>query len=90
MHNAGIDASHDGMAMTMTIRNVPEDVRNELAARAARSGRSLQEFMLDQVIQLASKPSVADVVGSVRESKGRSGRRIDRDAILAGRDAHRR
>jgi plasmid stability protein len=74
----------------MTIRHVPDEVRNELAARAARSGRSLQEFMLDELIQLASKPSVADLVADLRERKRRSGRRVGRDAILADRDADRR
>jgi antitoxin FitA len=78
------------MATTMTIRHVPDEVRNELAARAARSGRSLQEFMLDELVRLASKPSVADLVADVRERKRRSGRRVGRDAILADRDADRR
>ena len=74
----------------MTIRHVPDEVRNELAARAAKSGRSLQEFMLDELIRLASKPAVADLVADVRERKRRSGRRVGRDAILADRDADRR
>ncbi len=74
----------------MTIRHVPDEVRNELAARAARTGRSLQEFMLDEIVRLASKPSVADLVADVRERKRRSGRRIGREAILADRDADRR
>jgi plasmid stability protein len=78
------------MATTMTIRHVPEEVRNELAARAARTGRSLQEFMLDEIVRLASKPSVVDLVADVRERKRRSGRRVGRDAILADRDADRR
>jgi antitoxin FitA len=78
------------MATTMTIRHVPEEVRNELAARAARTGRSLQEFMLDDIVRLASKPSVVDLVADVRERKRRSGRRVGRDAILADRDADRR
>jgi plasmid stability protein len=78
------------MATTMTIRHVPEEVRNELAARAAKTGRSLQEYMLDEIVRLASKPSVADLVADVRERKRRSGRPVGRDAILADRDADRR
>jgi antitoxin FitA len=78
------------MATTMTIRHVPDEVRNELAARAAKSGRSLQEYMLDELVRLASKPSIVDLVADVRERKQRSGRRIGRDAILADRDADRR
>ena len=78
------------MATTMTIRHVPEEVRNELAARAARTGRSLQEFMLAEIIRLASRPSVSDLMAEVRERKHRSGRRLTRDDILADRDADRR
>jgi len=31
--------------VALTIRNVPDEVRDELAARAARSGRSLQGYL---------------------------------------------
>lgn len=80
----------DCMATTMTIRHVPEDIRNELAARAARSGRSLQEFMLAEIIRLASRPSVDDLLTEVRERKRQAGRRLTREEILADRDADRR
>ncbi|WP_396654373.1 FitA-like ribbon-helix-helix domain-containing protein, partial [Microbacterium sp.] len=33
------------MSVAITVRNVPDDVRDELASRAARSGRSLQEYL---------------------------------------------
>jgi plasmid stability protein len=78
------------MPTTMTIRHVPDEVRNQLAARAARSGRSLQEYMLDELVRLAAKPSVADLVVDLRERKRRSGRRVPREVILADRDADRR
>jgi len=78
------------MATTVTIRHVPEDVRNELAARAARSGRSLQEYMLDELVKLAAKLAVADLVEEIRGRKRRVGRHLGRDAILSDRDADRR
>lgn len=74
---------------TITIRHVPEEVRNELAARAARRGQSLQEYMLSEVSRLASKPSVTDVLARARERK-LGATPIGRDAILADRDADRR
>jgi plasmid stability protein len=37
-HNAAMPTS-------VTIRNVPDETRNELAARAALTGRSLQEYL---------------------------------------------
>lgn len=78
------------MATTVTIRHVPDDVRNELAARAARSGRSLQEYMLDELVKLAARPAVADLVEEVRARKRRVGRQLDRREILADLDADRR
>lgn len=48
--------------VALTIRNVPDEVRDELAARAARSGRSLQGYLAAALTDLASRPSVEDVV----------------------------
>jgi plasmid stability protein len=75
---------------TITIRHVPDDVRNELAARAARQGQSLQEYMLGEVTRLAAKPSVAELMAEVRERKRVTRRVIGRKAILADRNADRR
>src|SRR5262249_1056379 len=36
----------------------PEKVRDELAARAASQGRSMQEFLRSELQRLASRPSV--------------------------------
>ena len=44
------------MSVAITIRNVPDEVRNELAARAAAKGWSLQEFVLSELIELAKRP----------------------------------
>lgn len=76
--------------VALTIRNVPDDVRDELAARAARSGRSLQEYLAATLIELASRPSVEDVVARARGRVARTGSRVDVDDILAARDADRR
>lgn len=78
------------MATTITIRHVPDDVRNELAGRAARRGQSLQEFMLGEVVRLASKPSAADLLADVRGRKGRRPHQLGRDELLGDRDADRR
>ncbi len=48
------------MSVAVTVRNVPDEVRNELAARAARSGRSLQEYLRLQLIRMAAAPSPED------------------------------
>lgn len=78
------------MAVSITIRNVPDDVRDVLAARAARAGRSLQEHLRAELVDLARRPTVADVLERARERKAATGSRLTRKRILAHRDADRR
>ncbi|MGO4690572.1 FitA-like ribbon-helix-helix domain-containing protein [Glaciibacter sp. 2TAF33] len=54
------------MAVTITIRAVPDEVRDELAARAARTGRSLQEYLSAELAALASRPSPAEALARIR------------------------
>jgi len=73
----------------ITIRDVPDEVRNELAARAARSGRSLQEYLWAQLAEMASRPSVDDAVTAARQRARLSGTRLASKDIVAARDADR-
>lgn len=41
------------MPIQITIRNVPEEVRNELAASAALEHKSMQEFLRGELVRLA-------------------------------------
>jgi plasmid stability protein len=75
---------------TITIRHVPDEVRDELAARAARTGRSLQEFLLGELARLAAKPTVEQLLVDVAGRKRRSGRVVPAAEILADLDAERR
>jgi plasmid stability protein len=78
------------MVVALTIRNVPEEVRDELAARAARSGRSLQEYVLRQLIDFASQPTAEDVIARARARVQATGTRLDPERIITDRDADRR
>ena len=82
-----------GMPVAVTIRNVPDEVRAELAARAARSGRSLQEYLLAELTELAAKPSFEETIGRIRRRVDATGRSLDADVIVdavrAGRDRRR-
>jgi plasmid stability protein len=75
---------------SITIRNVPPDARDELAARAARAGQSLQEFLRAELIELARRPDAEALVASVRARKLRTHTHLDADEILALRGADRR
>ena len=78
------------MPVSITIRDVPDKARDELAARAASSGRSLQEYLRAQLIELASRPDVETVLANIRERKQRTGTTLPRAKILAHRDTDRR
>jgi len=54
------------MTVAITVRNVPEEVRNRLAARAAGSGRSLQEFLLAELTAAAAALAVEDFAAHIR------------------------
>ena len=75
---------------SITIRDVPDDTRDELAARAASSGRSLQEFLKSELVELARRPDPQALVARVRERKRATGSRLSADRILEHRDAGRR
>ena len=64
------------MPVKITVRDVPEDVRNELAARAALRGKSMQEFLLGELGRIASRPSIDDWLQEVRRRKAAAGTRI--------------
>lgn len=77
------------MTKSITIRDVPTETRDELAARAARTGRSLQEYLRSQLIELAQRPERAVVLARIRERKERTGSRLTRERILSHREADR-
>ena len=74
---------------TITIRDVPDEVRDELAARAARAGRSLQEHLRAELIELARRPTVEDVVNRARSRKLVTGTYLSAEQIISYRDADR-
>jgi len=77
------------MAVAVTVRNVPTEVRNELASRAALKGWSLQEFLLQELVELSRRPDRAALVARLRaNSAGHPP--VSVGDIIAARDADRR
>ena len=75
---------------SITIRDVPDDVRDELASRAALAGRSLQEHLRAELIALARRPSAEALMARVRARKRATGSELSAESIVAHRDADRR
>lgn len=76
--------------VAMTVRDVPDEVRDELAARAARAGKSLQEYLRALLVSAVDKPSLEDVLARARARVTATGVRLDPEATIAARDAERR
>lgn len=81
---------NDCMPKSITIRGVPDKTRNELAARATRSGRSLQEYLLAMLIEQADRPSAEDLVVRIEARTRAAQGRLDAEKILQYRDMDRR
>ena len=78
------------MPVRITIRDVPEEVRNKLAARAARRHQSMQRFLRGELGRIAARPSAEEWLQDVRARKEAGGTRVSPSRILQARDADRR
>ncbi|WP_113716622.1 FitA-like ribbon-helix-helix domain-containing protein [Arthrobacter dokdonensis] len=78
------------MSVAITVRDVPDQVRDELASRAARAGMSLQEYLRRMLVQSAARPAVDDLIARARSRVEATGVRVDAASIIAARDADRR
>lgn len=75
---------------SITIRDVPDAARDELAARAARSGRSLQEYLRLHLLEVVRRPDPDDLLARLVGRKAHTASTLSREAIVAYRDADRR
>lgn len=78
------------MTTSITIRDVPDETRDELASRAALTGRSLQEYLRSRLVELARQPEAETLVERIRRRKAATGSTLSEDQILSDRDADRR
>ena len=78
------------MSVQITIRNVSEEVRDQLAARAAVERKSMQEFLRGELERVAMRPSIDAWLDKVRERKSAVRNRVSPKEILRHRDADRR
>jgi plasmid stability protein len=78
------------MGRSITIRDVPDEVVDELSARAGRSGRSLQEYLRRHLVAFAERPDPEAWAARVRARTESTGTTLARQEVLAHRDADRR
>ena len=78
------------MGVNITIRDVPTNVRDELAARAALEGMSMQEYLKTELLKLSEKPPIQQWLNVVRERKADYKVNVTARQILDARDADRK
>ena len=77
------------MPVQITIRGVPEAVRDELAARAALNRQSMQEFLRTELEHIASRPSPSTLLAEIRRRKAAAKTIAPSSVIIEARDADR-
>lgn len=98
MYNSGgsaalvnaLDQQHYACMATITIRDLTEEARTELAARAARRGQSMQQFVRLLLEAEASSPDLNDLVGRIARRKETTASSVSAERILEAKDADRR
>ena len=78
------------MLVQMTIRGVPEQVRDELALRAAERQQSMQRFLRAEPERIVSRPSLDSWLRDVRRRNDAAGSHLRTSSIMRARDADRR
>jgi hypothetical protein len=78
------------MPVSMTIRDIPDEVRDALAARASRAGQSLQEHVRGELIELARRPTMAELMERIRARKAATSSSVTTEQVLHNLDEDRR
>jgi plasmid stability protein len=77
---------YGAVVKVIQIRNVPDEVHRTLRTRAVAAGVSLSDYVLDELVRVADRPAIADVL--VRSSRRSGGASTDAivEAVRTGRD----
>ena len=83
---------HNECMPLIQVRDVPEDVRDELARKAALAGKSLQSYLLGELTKLSERPSMAEIVARNQARAKATGSTVTMSdavaAVRAERDRH--
>ena len=83
---------HNECMPLIQVRDVPEDVRDELARKAAFAGKSLQSYLLGELTKLSERPSMAEIVARNQARARATGSTVTMSdavaAVRAERDRH--
>ena len=73
----------------ITIRDLPAETHDELASRAAAAGRSLEEYVRRELVELARRPNNEALLARIAERKRLTGSSMTTRQILGHRASGR-
>ena len=85
-----LNQRYPDVVATIQIRDIPEDAYETIRLRARAAGQSIQAYMRDQVIALASRPTKEEVVADIEAMLAEQGTAVTMESILQDLEASRR
>jgi plasmid stability protein len=79
---------HFDMGVMIQIRNVPDALHRELKSRAALAGMSLSDYLLDEIRQVADRPTIEALRARLATRAPITPALAPADAVRAERDRH--
>ncbi len=76
------------MATMIQIRNVPDELHRELKSRAALAGMSLSDYLLNEIRQVADRPTLDQLRARLDRRQTVTLSLAPADAVRAERDNH--
>ena len=78
------------MSKMIQIRNVPEDLHRELKIRAAAAGRTLSDYLLDELTRFASRPTFEELRRRIAARDPVTLKESAADSVRIGREERER
>jgi plasmid stability protein len=75
------------MPKHLQIRDVPDPLHRKLKARAALAGKSLSDYLLDEIQAIANRPTMEEILARLAELGPVDPGETSEEAIRAERDA---
>jgi len=74
------------MTVMIQIRNVPDSLHRRLKARAALAGMSLSDYLLNEIRQVAERPTLEELLARLERRRSVNPSESAEDAVRAERD----
>lgn len=78
----------NSMSKMIQLRNVPDQLHRKLKARAATEGRSLSDYLLEEIRRAADRPTLAEMAERLQHRAKTTPKPSPEEAVRAERDRH--